>query len=236
MAKIRDLILAGKLDGVADVKNLTDRTSGLRLQIDCKTGVDPQALLSELYRLTPLEETFAINMVALVDGVPTTMGIAEICQHYIDHRLDVVVRRTQFRLEAARTREHLVLGLLIALDNIDKVIAIIRGSADAAKARERLMAELDLTSVQAEYILDMQLRRLTALEVDKLRAELDELQGRIADYEKILRSQQRQRTIVLAELAELVEKHGVPRRSSIIEAGELPTFEAVSRCDTARGR
>ena len=224
-AKIRDLILAGKLDDVAGVTNLSDHTNGLKLVIDCKSGVNPHALLNKLYRLTPLEESFGINNVALVNGVPTTLGLYDICRHYIDHRLDVIVRRTEYRLRKARERAHIVEGLLIALDNIDLVIAIIRGSADVPEARASLMERLDLSEIQANHILDMQLRRLTALEVDKLRDELGELQKKIAGYEKILGSEQRRRTLVGKELAEVAAEHGGPRRSTIMSADEIVVIE-----------
>jgi DNA gyrase subunit A len=222
VAKITELMRQGRLEGAADVKNLTDRHNALRVVVECRADADPQRLLADLFRLTPLEETFGINNVALVDGVPTTLGLYDLCRHYVEHRLDVVVRRTRFRLEKARAREHIVAGLLVALDAIDRVIAIIRGSADVGQARERLMAELDLSEIQANHILDMQLRRLTALEIDKLRDELDELRARIAEYEGILRSERRQRRIVLDELNEVAAEFGTPRRSEIMPADELP--------------
>ncbi len=224
-AKIRDLILAGKLDDVAGVTNLSDHTNGLKLVIDCKSGVNPHALLNKLYRLTPLEESFGINNVALVNGVPTTLGLYDICRHYIDHRLDVIVRRTEYRLRKARERAHIVEGLLIALDNIDLVIAIIRGSADVPEARAALMERLELSEIQANHILDMQLRRLTALEVDKLRQELAELHRQIAGYEKILGSEQRRRTLVGKELAQVAAEHGGPRRSKILSAEDIVVIE-----------
>ena len=156
-AKIRELIGAGKLEGIAAVVDLSDRHHGLRLVIECKSGVGPHSLLEKLYRLTPLEESFGINNVALVDGVPTTLGLRDLCQHYIDHRLDVIVRRATYRLTRAEEREHILLGLLLALDNIEKVIAIIRNSKDAAKAKSQLIKELKLTDVQATHILDLSL-------------------------------------------------------------------------------
>ena len=185
-AKIRELIGAGKLEGIAAVVDLSDRHHGLRLVIECKSGVGPHSLLEKLYRLTPLEESFGINNVALVDGVPTTLGLRALCQHYIDHRLDVIVRRATYRLTRAEEREHILLGLLLALDNIEKVIAIIRSSKDAAKAKSQLIKELKLTDVQATHILDMQLRRLTALEVDRLREELADVQTDIAQLKNCL--------------------------------------------------
>ena len=178
-------------------------------------------MLTELYRVSPMEDSFGINNVVLVDGTPRTLGLYDLCQHYIDHRLDVVRRRTEFRLEKARRRLHLVEGLLIALDAIDLVVSIIRSSEDAAEARDRLMAELSLTEVQAVHILDMQLRRLTALAKLELEAEAGELRGRIDDFEKILASDRRQRTIVLNELEEMVGNYGTERRSRIVSPEDL---------------
>ncbi|MEM8924896.1 MAG: DNA topoisomerase (ATP-hydrolyzing) [Actinomycetota bacterium] len=228
VAKIKELVNSGRLDGIADVKNLSDRHSGLRLLIECKSAVSPEVLLEKLYRLTPLEETFGINNVVLVEGVPTTIGLYDLCKHYIDHRLDVVVRRSQYRLDAAERRLHLVEGLLIAIDNIDEVVAIIRSSADTAQARERLMERLELSREQADYVLELQLRRLTALAYDELVEEKQRLIDTIADLRKILGSEQRQRTIVLNELGEVVEKYGYDRRSTIIRADEIPDLTELT--------
>ena len=223
--KIRELVLAGRLDGVAAVNDLSDRNHGLRLVVECKAGVNPHALLNKLYRLTPLEESFGINNVALVNGVPSTLGLYDLCLHYVDHRLEVIVRRTEYRLRQDRAREHILEGLLIALDNIDLVIRIIRGSADVPEAREQLISQLALSEIQANHILDMQLRRLTALEVDRLRAELAEVQARIIGYEKILGSEQRRRTLVGKELAEVAEKFGTPRRTKIMAADDVVVLD-----------
>ena len=222
IAKIKDLVNSGRLNGVADVKNLSDRKSGLRLVIEAKAGVNPELLLEQLYKLTPLEETFGINNVVLVNGVPTTLGLYDLCRHYVDHRLDVVVRRTEFRLRKAEERLHLVEGLLIAIDNIDEVVSIIRNSADGKEAREKLMERLKLSERQAEYVLDLQLRRLTALSYTQLIEEKAELEATIKDLRKILGSEQRRRTIVLNELAEIVEKYGYDRRTTIIGADAVP--------------
>jgi DNA gyrase subunit A len=226
VAKVKDLVSSGRLDGVSDVKNLSD-SSGLRLLIECKPSANPQALLQRLYKLSPLEETFGINNVVLVNGVPTTIGLYDLCRHYIEHRLDVVVRRSQFRLRKATERLHLVEGLLIAIDHIDEVVAIIRSSADTPEARGRLMERLDLTEVQADYVLELRLRRLTALAHDELIGEKVELEKTIAKLEKILNSEQRRRTIVLRELEKVVELHGRPRRTSILSADEVPAPEEV---------
>ncbi len=221
LGRIQELMRNGKLPLVTDVKNTSDRHTGLRIEIELRPGANAKAVLTELYRLTPMEDTFGINNVVLVDGTPRTVGLYELCQHYIDHRLDVVRRRTEFRLDKARRRLHLVEGLLIALDAIDLVVSIIRSSEDAAEARDRLMEELSLTEVQAVHILDMQLRRLTALAKLELEAEAGELRGRIDDFEKILASDKRQRTIVLNELEEMVGNYGFERRSQIITPDHL---------------
>lgn len=224
-AKIRELIAAGKLDGVAAVVDLSDRNHGLRLVIECKTGVGPHGLLEKLYRLTPLEESFGINNVALVDGVPTTLGLYALCQHYVEHRLAVIVRRTQYRLTRAEEREHILLGLLLALDNIDQVIAIIRGSKDAATARNELMSSLELTEVQATHILDIQLRRLTALEVGKLRDEQVSVQADISELRKVLASEARRRKLVRDELRNLVDEFGTPRRTTVLSASDVVVID-----------
>ena len=239
LAKIRDLAKAGQLDGVGDVNDLSDRTNGLRLVIECKPHVNPYRVRAELWRRTPLEESFGINNVALVGGVPQTLGLRELCQHYIDHRLDVIVRRTQYRLDRAREREHIVEGLLVALDAIDEVIAIIRGSADAAAARVTLMDRLSLSEVQASHILDMQLRRLTALEVQKLRDELAALREAIASYLSILESDGLRRQIVADELDEAVTQFDTPPRSKLerredVEAQDEAELRAAE-AETSRG-
>ena len=223
--RINDLIVDGKLPGIHDARNLSDRHHGLRILIECEPRVEPEKLYYDLFRLTPLEETFAVNNVVLVNGVPTTVGLYDLCRHYIDHRLDVVVRRTRHRLRRARDRHHILEGLITALDNIDEVVAIIRGSDDAAEARQRLQDALALTEIQAAHILDMQLRRLTALEKQKIIDERDELIALIGDLEKLLGSDQRQRTVVLKELDELVERFGQDRRTEIVSHGDAPVYE-----------
>jgi DNA gyrase subunit A len=233
ISKIKDLVNGGRLEGISDVKNLSDRMSGLKLVIECKAGVSAERLLEQLYRLTPLEETFGINNVVLVDGVPTTLGLYDLCRHYVEHRLDVVVKRTEFRLRKAEHRLHLVEGLLIAIDNIDEVIAIIRSSADTPEARTRLMERLDLSELQANYVLDLQLRRLTALAYDELVAERAELLTTIAELNKILGSEQRQRTIVLKELNEIVDKYGFDRRTTIITPGDIPDLVELEEQEIA---
>ena len=217
VSRITELVGAGRLTGVSGIADLSDM-DGLRLQIDLKPGSDPSAVLGELYRHTPLEESLSVNNVVLVDGVPTTVGLRELCEHYVAHRLQVVVRRTRHRLRRADERLHIVDGLIAALDNIDEVVALIRGSRDAPEARAGLMARFGLTEVQATHILDMALRRLTALERERLDAEAEGLRTDISDFKEILASNRRQRAIVRKELRRIVDDHGRPRRSRIVTA------------------
>jgi DNA gyrase subunit A len=224
LGKVQELANTGRIIGVAGIADLSDM-NGLRIQIDVKPAVNPQAVLQELYRLTPLEETFGINNVVLVNGVPTTLGIYDLCRHYIEHRLEVIVRRTEYRLAKAQDRLHILEGLLIALDAIDEVVQIIRSSQDAGEARERLVERFDLSDIQAAHILDMPLRRLTALAKLELEEEAAGLRSDIEGYDRLLGSEQRRRTLVLAELAELVERHGVDRRAEIMAADDIPVFE-----------
>ena len=217
VSRITELVGAGRLLGVSGIADLSDM-DGLRLQIDMKPGIDPAAVLAELYRHTPLEESLSVNNVVLVDGVPTTVGLRELCEHYVAHRLEVVVRRTRHRLRRADERLHIVEGLIAALDNIDDVVALIRSSRDGPEARAGLMARYGLTEVQATHILDMALRRLTALERERLDAEAEGLRADIGDFKEILASRRRQRAIVRKELRRIVDDHGRPRRSRIVTA------------------
>ncbi len=235
ITKINDLASVGKLPGVDEregAKDLSDKNHPLRIQIDLRPGASPKAVLANLYRMTPLEETFGINNVVLVDGVPTTVSLWDLCNHYIAHRLEVVVRRTEYRLAKWEARLHIVAGILIALDNIDRVIEIIRSSQDGPEAERQLMAELDLSQTQAKHILDMPLRRLTALEVQKLEDEASELESRILDAQKLLGSEQRQRTVVLSELKDAVDEYGVDRRTQITSEDEFATIDLRSLEDS----
>ncbi len=227
ISRVKDLVNAGKLTAITDIKNLSDRRNGLRLQFELRSGTDGQAVLAELYRLTPLEETFAINNVALVGGVPTIVGLVELCQHFLDHRIDVVVRRTRFRRDKALARAHILAGLLVALDNIDRVIQIIRSSPDVPHARATLMVDLDLSDLQASAILDMRLRRLTALERQEIVDELDALRAEIADHDAILDSEDHQKLVILEELEDLAKRLGTRRYSRIVSGEEMPKLTAV---------
>ncbi|MDP5225844.1 MULTISPECIES: DNA topoisomerase IV subunit A [Arthrobacter] len=220
--KIKDAVNAKKLAGISDLVDLTDRQNGLRLVIELKNGFNPQAVLQQLYRLTPLEDSFGINNVTLVDGQPRTLGLLELLHVYLGHRLDVVRRRTAFRLGKKKDRLHLVEGLLIAIVDIDEVIQIIRSSDEAAVARERLMAVYDLSEIQANYILELRLRQLTKYSLIELEKERDELRREIAELEEILASDARLRDVVSTELAQVAEQYGTPRRTVLLEKEDGP--------------
>jgi DNA gyrase subunit A len=227
MARIKDLVQAKKLNGIADLKDLTDRKRGLHLVIEIRSGFNPDAVLAELYRLTPMEETFGINNVALVDGQPRVLGLKELLEIYVAHRLEVIRRRTEYRRRKRTERLHLVDGLLIALLNIDEVIAVIRSSDDAAAAKQRLMAVFELSEIQAQYILDTPLRRLTRYDRLELEREQDELRAEIASLTEILESDARLREVVSGELAEVAKKFGTPRRTVLLEGGGEARAAAV---------
>ena len=216
--KIKDGVQAKKLAGISDVNDFTDRTSGLRLVIEIKTGFSPDAVLEQLYRYTPLEDSFNINNVALVDGGPRTLGLKELLQVFLQHRLSVVTRRSRFRLDRRRDRLHLVAGLLIAIVDIDEVIQVIRTSDDSEQARARLKDVFDLSELQAEYILELRLRRLTKFSRIELEAERDRLRSEIAELEAILADPARIRALVSDELEAVAEKFGTPRRTLLTEA------------------
>src|ERR1700678_109590 len=223
MARIKDLVQAKKLNGIADLKDLTDRQRGLHLVIEIRSGFNPDAVLAELYRLTPMEETFGINNVALVDGQPRVLGLRELLEIYVAHRLEVTRRRTEYRRRKRLDRLHLIDGLLIALLNIDEVIQVIRSSDDAAAAKERLIAIFELSEIQAQYILDTPLRRLTRFDRLELEREQETLRSEIAELTAILDSEERLRTLVSDELADVGKKFGTPRRTVLMEAGAAVT-------------
>ncbi|MHA7986612.1 DNA gyrase/topoisomerase IV subunit A [Rathayibacter sp. CAU 1779] len=216
--KIKDGVNAKKLAGISDVTDLSDRSRGLRLVIGIKTGFSPQAVLEQLYRFTPLEDGFSINNVALVDGNPRTLGLRELLRVYLDHRIEVVTRRSKYRLARKRERLHLVEGLLIAILDIDEVIQVIRTSDDSDQARSRLMQVFDLSQTQSEYILELRLRRLTKFSLIELEAERDTLLAEIAELEEILASDARIEGVVSDELGEVAEKYGTPRRTLLTSA------------------
>lgn len=226
--KIKDAVNAKKLTGISDVVDLTDRNHGLRLVIELKNGFNPNAVLQQLYRYSPMEDSFGINNVTLVDGQPQTLGLLELLQVYVDHRLNVVRRRTAFRLGKKKDRLHLVEGLLIAIVDIDEVIQIIRSSDEASAARERLMSIYDLTEIQANYILELRLRQLTKYSRLELEKEQDELRREIEALEAILASDELLRDLVSGELAEIATKYGTPRRTVLLESEAVsPTVAAA---------
>ncbi|MGN8131635.1 DNA topoisomerase IV subunit A [Arthrobacter sp. RC1.1 241] len=225
--KIKDAVNAKKLTGISDIVDLTDRKHGLRLVIELKNGFNPTAVLQQLYRYTPMEDSFGINNVTLVDGQPQTLGLVDLLSVYVNHRINVVRRRTVFRLGKKKDRLHLVEGLLIAIVDIDEVIQIIRSSDEAAAARERLMSIYDLTEVQANYILELRLRQLTKYSRIELEKEQDELRREIAELQAILDSEELLRTVVSDELGAIAEEHGTPRRTVLLESEAVsPTVAA----------
>ncbi|WP_326720237.1 DNA topoisomerase IV subunit A [Streptomyces sp. NBC_00243] len=218
IAKIKDLVGAKKLQGIADVKDLTDRMHGLRLVIEIKNGFVPEAVLEQLYKLTPMEESFGINNVALVDGQPLTLGLKELLEVYLDHRFEVVRRRSEFRRTKKRDRLHLVEGLLVALIDIDEVIRLIRSSDNSAQAKGRLIERFSLSDIQTQYILDTPLRRLTRFDRIELETERDRLNGEIDELTGILDSDSELRKLVSTELAAVAKKFGTDRRTVLLES------------------
>jgi DNA gyrase subunit A len=214
--KIAELVKDGKIQGIADVKDESSARTGQRLVIVLKRDAVAKVVLNNLYKHTQLQDTFGANMLALVDGVPRTLRLDEFVRHYVNHQVEVIVRRTRYRLRKAEERAHILRGLLKALDAIDEVIALIRASQTVDIARTGLMRLLDIDEIQANAILDMQLRRLAALERQKIVDEYDELMSKIAEYTAILASPERQRQIISEELAEIITKFGDDRRSRLI--------------------
>src|SRR6201989_3582364 len=227
MTRIKDLVPAQKLNGIAHLKALTARHRGLHLVIEVRSGFNPEAVLAELYRLTPMEETFDINNVARLAGQPRVLGLRELLEIYVAHRLEVTRRRTEYRRRKRSERLHLVGGLLVALLNIDEVIQVIRSSDNAAAARERLMAVFELSEIQAQYILDTPLRRLTRYDRLELEREQDELRGEIEELTEILSSAERLREVVSGELADIAKRFGTPRRTVLLEGSGAALTAAV---------
>ena len=220
--KIKDGVSSKKLEGITAVTDLTDRKHGMRLVIEIKNGFNPEAVLERLYKYTPLEESFSMNNVALVDGQPRTLGLKEMLQVWVSHRISVVRRRSEFRLGARRDRLHLVDGLLVAILDIDDVIHIIRSSEDASEARERLRTAFDLSELQADYILELRLRRLTKFSRIELENEKAQLLAEIAELEEILASETVLRGVVSAEMDAVAAQYGTPRRTILLaEAGAV---------------
>ena len=229
--KIRDAVQAKKLQGISDVTDLTDRDNDLKITIGIKTGFDPKAVLDQLYRLTPLEDSFSINNVALVDGQPRTLGLKELLSVYIGHRIEVITRRSRYRLARREERLHLVEGLLIAILDIDEVIQLIRTSDDAEQARTRLRDVFDLSELQAEYILELRLRRLTKFSRIELETERDALLAEIAALRELLGDEALLRAQVARELDAAAEAHGTPRRTLLLNAAPATPRRAAVAAD-----
>ena len=231
--QIKTLVTARKLQGIADVKDLTDLANGLRLVIEVKNGFNPDALLEQLFKLTKMEDSFSINAVALVEGQPRTLSLKEMLTVFLDHRYEVTRRRTTYLRAKANERLHLVEGLLLAMVDIDDVIAIIRSSDDVAEARERLMAAFELTETQTNYILDMPLRRLTRFSRIELEAERDQLRTRIAELTEILDDPERLRSVVGLELADVARQHGTPRRTILLASSGVAAVSSATPLEVA---
>ena len=232
--QIKKLVLAKKLQGIADIKQLGDRHQGLRLVIEVKNGFVPEAILEQLYRQTALEDTFGINAVALVDGQPRTLGLKTMLEVFLGHRFEVVRRRSAFRRKKAADRLHLVDGLLIAILDIDEVIQVIRSSDNAAAAKERLISVFDLSDAQADYILDMPLRRLTRFSKLELEKEKSELERTIEHLDAILADEKLLRKVVSDELTAMAKEHGTPRRTVLLaSAGTTVTAASAAPLEVA---
>ena len=228
LIRIRDLVREGRLNGIVDIANESNK-EGTRLVIECRRDAVPQVVLNQLYKHTQLQDSFGVIMLALVDGVPRVLNLADMLSHYVAHQITVVVRRTRYELRKAKERAHILEGLLIALDHLDEVINLIRNAESADVARTQLMERYDLSEVQATAILDMQLRRLAALERRKLQEEYAELQTRIAELQAILDDPSKVRGIVKEELLDIKRRFADPRRTEIRpDEGELSIEDLIA--------
>ena len=228
MERIADAVRNKTINGISDLRDESDR-GGTRLVIELKKDANPQVVLNQVFKHSQLEDTFSINNVALVDGVPKTLNLAQLVHFYVEHQLEVIERRSRFRLEKAEARAHILRGLLIALDNIDEVVQIIRSSENVDVARTSLMERFELSEIQASHILDMPLRRLTALETDKLREELEGLEATIAHLNELLASEPMRRAVIAEELTEIRDKFGDDRRSQVIpDVGDLSLEDLIA--------
>ncbi len=229
ISKIKTLVDDKRISGISDVRNESSARVGIRLVIELKRDAVPQVVLNQLYKNTPLQDSFGYNMVALVDGVPRTLGIGEMIRYYLDHQMEVIERRTQHRLDKAQARAHILEGLMIAVDNIDEVIGIIRNSADTPTARTSLMERFAFSELQTNAILEMRLRQLTALSINELREELEGLRALISDLESILADEGRRWAIIREELEDVKENFGEPRRSQLIpDEGDLSLEDLIA--------
>jgi DNA gyrase subunit A len=228
MLKIKDLVDEKKIPEISDLRNESDRR-GMRIVIELKREAIPKVVLNKLYKHTPLQTTFGVNMVALVDNVPRTLSLREVLGHYIDHQREVIVRRTKYELRRAEERAHVLEGLLVALDNLDQVIALIRGSRDPEAARIGLVERFELTVIQAQAILQLTLSRLTALEADKIKLEHSDLMERIKELREILGSEALVLGLIKTEMAEIAETYGDERRTEITFAeGEIDIEDLIA--------
>jgi DNA gyrase subunit A len=226
--KIRDLVLEKKLPEVTDLRDESDR-HGMRIVIELKRDAIPKVVLNKLYKHTPMQATFGVNMVALVDNVPRTLSLREVIGHYVDHQREVIVRRTKYELRRAEERAHVLEGLLVALENLDEVIALIRGSRDPETARKGLVERFELTVVQAQAILQLTLSRLTALEADKIKQEHADLVERIAELREILGDEDKIYGVIKEELNEIADAHGDERRTEITFAeGDIDIEDLIA--------
>jgi DNA gyrase subunit A len=231
--QIKSLVNARRLQGIADVKDLSDRANGTRLVIEIKSGFNPDAILEQLHKLTKIEDNYAINAVALVDGQPRTLTLRDLLTVYLEHRYEVTRRRTEFARSKAQERLHLVEGLLVAIVDIDDVIAIIRSSDDTAQARSRLMEVFELSETQTNYILEMPLRRLTRFSRIELEAERGKLEANIAELTEILENRDQLRALVGNQLAEVAQQHGTPRRTILLAASGVAATGAAAPLEVA---
>ena len=230
--KIAELVKDGRVTGIADVRDESSGRTGQRLVIVLKRDAVAKVVLNNLYKHTQLQETFGANMLALVDAVPRTLRLDQMIRYWVSHQIEVIIRRTRYLLRKARERAHILSALIKAIDRIDAVIALIRASASAAAAQQGLMGLLDIDELQARAILDMQLRKLAALERQQLIDEHEELMSQIAEYEAILASPERQRQIVGSELAEITEKYGDARRTQLVAYdGEMAMEDLIAEED-----
>ena len=229
--KVADLVRSGKIKDIADVRDESNR-HGMRLVIVCKRGANAQVVLNQLYKQTQLQENFSVIMLSLVDNIPRTLTLAEMIGYYVDHQVDVITRRTEYDKRKAEERDHIVQGLLIALDHLDEVIKIIRASQDSDEARAKLMKKFKLSEIQANHILDMPLRRLTRLAREELQAEHAELVKKVAYLDSLLKSPKKLRGVIKDELTEIRKKHANPRRTQIkADVGDLDIEDLIAEED-----
>jgi DNA gyrase subunit A len=226
--RIAELVNDKKLEGIADIRDESDR-DGMRIVIELRRDAYPQVVLNNLFKLTPLQNNFNAYMLALVNGEPVVLTLRKMLEVFLDFRIETIERRTRYLLRKAEERDHILLGLLIALENLDAIIALIRAAADTASARQGLMSEFGLSEAQADAILQMQLRRLTALEADKIRLEHEDLQAKITDYQDILARKERVLGLIVEELGVLRARYTSPRRTEILDLeGGLEDIDLIA--------